>query len=142
MMWDVETACKHVLQHYIEERNKAIRCTICDRVLFSYEKTIINHVLLLEVRDKKITWDMVHTIYDYMHYNYPYRSDKTLVRHHINYKEDIQIPVCSTCHNKIHNIKGVPEWDRWKPVDKKPKHQCNFETRLYKLLDVEHVKEG
>jgi hypothetical protein len=92
IMWDLDTACKHVLQHFIDERNKAIHCTICDKVLFSYEKTIINYVNLLEVKDRKITYDMIWKIYDYMHYNYPYRKDGTLVRHHVNYEKDIQMP--------------------------------------------------
>lgn len=139
MMWDIDTACKHVLQHYIEERNKAIHCTICDKVLFSYQKTIIGYMQLLECRDRKITWDMIHKIYNYMHNNYPYRKDGTLVRHHVNYKDDIQIPVCSTCHNKIHN-RNEPEWNKWKPIDEKPKNQGVFETKLYKPLEVKHVK--
>ena len=140
MKMDIETACKHVLQHYIEERNKAIHCIICDKVLFSYEKTIIKYVNMLEVKDE-IRWDMIGRIYTYMHYNYPYRTDGTLHRHHINYKKDIQIPVCATCHHKIHN-RNEPEWNKWKPVDEKPKDQGNFDTSLYKPLEVNHVRQG
>ena len=135
-MWDVETACKKVLDHYIKERNKAVHCTICDKVLFSYEKTIIGYLELLECKYQKITWDMKPKIYNYMHYNYPYREDKSVVRHHLSYKNDIQIPVCSACHNKIHTIKGDPMWDKWKPIDNKPKNQSGFETKLYKPLCI------
>jgi len=139
MKMDIDEACKHVLQHYIEERNKAVHCTICDKVLFSYEKTIIRYVNMLEVKDE-ITWDMTGRIYTYMHYNYPYKKDGTLHRHHVNYKKDIQIPVCSTCHHKIHN-RSEPEWVKWKPVDEKPSKQGCFETKLYKPLEIKQVVE-
>jgi len=140
--WDVDTACKKVLEHFIKERNKAVHCTICDKVLFSYQKTIIRYVYLLEVQHRKITWDMIPKIYNYMYENYPYRKDGDVYRHHISYKDDIQIPVCSTCHGKIHNIVGDPFWDKWKPIDKKPKNISNFKTKLYKPLRIEHSKKG
>jgi ribosomal protein L34E len=129
-MWDIKTACDNVLQHYIDERNKAPHCVICDAVLFQYQDDIFNYLYLLEVRDKKI-YDMTCRIIQYMYEHYPYR-DKNLHRHHISYKKDIQVPMCHSCHNKVHSTIGNPELDKWKPIDKKPKNQNSFATNLFK----------
>jgi hypothetical protein len=132
MIWDVRIACENVLQHFIDERNKAPHCVICDAVLFQYQDDIFNYLYLLEVRDKKI-YDMNHRIIQYMFEHYPYK-DKNLHRHHISYKKDIQVPMCSTCHGRVHNLKDDFKYSKWKPIDKKPKDFRMFKTNLYKPL--------
>ncbi len=38
-----------------------------------------------------------------------YRDDSRLMKHHIEYKNDITIIVCGSCHRKIHQSKRYPE---------------------------------
>jgi hypothetical protein len=47
------------------------------------------------------------------------------VGHHLNYAEDVQIIVCKSCHAKIH-LTNNPEFEDYKPVDKRPKHKRKY----------------
>ena len=132
-MWDVKTACEKVLQHFIDERNKAPKCVVCDAVLYHYGSEIYNYIYLLEVKHKKIHRDMYGVIMKYVYEHYPCVNDKGLHRHHVNYGKNIQVPTCQHCHGKIHSRK-YPELEKWYPVDKKPKNQGNFDTNMYKPL--------
>lgn len=136
--WTKEEACRKVLDMLVSERNKAPHCVICDKVLYQYEKNIYGLLYLLEVRDRKITNDIYPNIIHYVYENYPFKNDGSLHRHHVNYKLNIQIPVCGTCHNKIHNRKKDPVYAIWSPVDKKGRKNKNiFKTNLFKPFDVE-----
>ena len=131
--WDIKIACEKVLQHFIDERNKAPRCIVCNSVLYKYNIEIHNYIYLLEVKHRKINVSMFPTILKYVFTHYPYNDDKDFARHHVNYAKNIQLPVCSSCHSKIH-CKTYPELDKWLPVDKKPKNQGGFDSNVYKPL--------
>jgi hypothetical protein len=133
-MWTLDIACKKVLQHFIDERNKAPHCVVCDIVLYSYQNDILSYLYLLEVRDGKIDWNMRGKLIMFMDSNYPYRKDKSLHRHHVSYKKDIQVPMCCTCHGRVHNLKDDLKYNKWKPIDKKPKNFGMFKSNLYKPI--------
>jgi formate dehydrogenase maturation protein FdhE len=37
------------------------------------------------------------------------KSKPQLVAHHVSYKENIRVPVCKSCHPKIHQTDQYPE---------------------------------
>lgn len=85
------------VESLVEKLNKMKRCPVCDR-------------LILDDQDfhKNITLD-----------------DKTIIsskpnKHHINYKENKIIIVCSECHSKIHNSKKK-KYKEYRPVDQRTK---------------------
>jgi len=47
--------------------------------------------------------------------------------HHISYKEDITIIVCSSCHAKIHHSKD-PKYTKYQPELKRPEKKSNYYT--------------
>lgn len=116
-MWDIKIACEKVLQHFIDERNKAPKCVVCDTVLYDYDKHIYNYLYLLEVKYKKIHVSMNKDILNYVFINYPFTKDKNIHDHHVNYAKDIKVSTCSSCHMKIHRKKHS-ELHKWLPVDK------------------------
>ena len=131
-MWDINIACQKVLQYFIDERNKAPQCVVCNAYLYDYESEIYSYIYLLEVKYKKIHVSMKDTILRYVFEHYPYK-DKSLHRHHVNYAKNIQVPTCESCHKKIH-LSNDPKYAKWKPVDKRPKNQVGFESNMYKPL--------
>lgn len=118
--WDIIEACNNVLQHFIDERNTATRCTICKTYLYNYETKIYNYLYKLEVIEKKIDRNMYDDIMNYVYSHYPYTKDKSLHNHHVNYMLNITIPLCATCHSRVHNSKDK-RYEKYKPYDKKPK---------------------
>ena len=118
-MWDINIACNNVLKHFIDERNRASKCVVCDSVLYHYDGEIYNYIYLLEVKHRKIHAGMFPDIMNYVFAHYPYRDDKEVHGHHVNYAKNIQVPTCQSCHIKIHS-KKYHELDKWLPVDKKP----------------------
>ena len=131
-MWDMLTACNKVLNHFIEEHNKAPHCVVCDSTLYDYQAEINSYLYLLEVKHRMIHVGMNQKIICYVFANYPF-NDKSLARHHVNYAKNIQVPTCDGCHAMIHNGND-PELKKWLPVDKRPKGQCGFESNMYKPL--------
>jgi len=72
---------------------------------------------------------------------------KEEIGHHIDYKEDITIIVCRSCHSKIHLSKD-PEYMEYKPVNKRAKQekkyklvQCNGCTGKTKILISEYAED-
>ena len=132
--WDIRTACEKVLKYFIDKRNNAPQCVVCDAYLYDYFVKIHNYLYLLEVKYRKIDWGMNNIILDHMYLNYPYKKDKELCHHHVNYAKNIQVPSCKSCHAKIHGKKDS-SLHKWLPVDKRPKDQNNFDYNLFKPLD-------
>jgi len=130
-MWDTPTACKKTVEYLIKERESAPHCVCCDTVLFNWEVMLSAYLFDMEYRKKKLSASMHHDIFMYVFDHYPYQYDEHLCRHHMNYAKNIQVPVCLSCHGKIHNSSD-PKYAKWKPVDKKPKNQTQFDSNVYK----------
>ena len=135
-MWDIKIACEKILQYYIDKRNNAPRCIVCNEVLYSYRANVFSDLYLLEVKYRKIHAGMNKAILQYLFDHYPYDDNESLVRHHVNYAKNIQVPVCASCHGKIHGGNN-PELVKWKPVDKRPKNFKGFNSNIYKPLTLE-----
>jgi len=120
-MWDPLVASKNVLNHVLKEREKALECTVCNIKLFRYYEVADDYIMKLYLK-KHIVNEMVYEIWQFFYQQYQYCSadHQGIVKHHLNYKEDISIPVCSSCHSKIH-MSSDPVYDKWKPVDERPK---------------------
>lgn len=131
--WDLVTACEKVLKYFVDGRNNAPRCVVCNSVLYDYEPEIFSYLYLLEVKYRKIHGGMFEDIIRYVYVHYPFKEDKSLHRHHVNYAKNIQVPTCQSCHSKIHHSDDS-KYAKWKPVDKKPKNFKGFETNMYKPL--------
>lgn len=134
-MWELNIACEKIVEMVIEERNKQPHCIICDGVLFDHDKYFFALLDDLQYRKRKIRAEMYNDIKNYFFTRYPYYyEDLTLSGHHTNYKKNIQVPTCKSCHSKIHHGSD-PELAKWKPVDKRPKRSHMLEKNLYKPLN-------
>ena len=69
-MWDLLTANKKVLEYFVNKRNNAPHCVVCDKVLYDYQPEIFNYLYLLEVKDRKIHMGMFSMITEYVYINY------------------------------------------------------------------------
>ena len=121
-MLDTNTASLKLIEYMCKKRDKQPHCVVCDSVLFNHEDYIFEILRDWEYKKKWITNEMVHDIMIYFHNHYPYYDDPRYCGHHTNYEEDIKVPVCSSCHPKIHN-RSEPEFSKWKPVDKRPPYK-------------------
>lgn len=119
-MWDLHTATQKAMKYVIQQREKAPRCTICNDLLFDCEDALTTFMFVHSLQGNDISADMRTPIALYMNEHYPFNDKRGVVKHHLSYKKDISIFVCTDCHGKIHNYDD-PEYAKWKPVDKRPK---------------------
>jgi hypothetical protein len=69
-------------------------------------------------------------------------STKNVVRHHLSWEPETTMPVCKSCHNRIHRGDLVD----YRPTAQPPqKERCRRNARYHhemKLLDPEYYKKG
>lgn len=131
-MWDIELACKKIMQDLIKQRNKAPNCELCNCTGFNPIQYLNEYLPYLEIEKKVITYSIYKAIYDYFWKNYPFHSDQgNLTRHHINYKKNVCVYVCDRCHGRIHQCDNS-KYLKYKPVDKKPKRK-KVDYKMFKL---------
>jgi len=98
-------ACRDHIKHIQEIERKETReqimkentdrCPLCDKIL------IVGYSLVVE---EMLNY---HNISNF----------ERAVSHHISYIQEITVPVCRSCHAKIHFTKGNPVYDAFKPID-------------------------
>lgn len=121
-----------VWKYVMKQRDKAPVCTVCNAKLFDGNNELDNYfykkynVFRVTVEERKYIYYKFWEMYSQF-------DDKSLSRHHVNYAKNIQIPVCRSCHSKIHNGSD-PELQKYLPVDKRPKNQGSFDSNIYKPL--------
>ena len=118
--------------YVMKKREKALRCTICNIVLFDGINEL-DYFFYNKRNIFNVSKEELQLIYNMFWDRYPSNKESSLTRHHVNYSKNIQIPVCKSCHRKIHSGK-FPELNKYLPVDKKPKNHGNFETNMYKPI--------
>jgi hypothetical protein len=118
--------------YLMEKREKAPRCIVCDILLFDRWDTLDDY-FFQEHNCYFISSDEMNAIYRTIMERYPIGKESGLHRHHVDYKKNIQVPVCGSCHSKIHNGND-PKLIKWLPVNKKPKGQMGFDSNVYKPL--------
>lgn len=118
--------------YVMNKREKAPICSICKARLFDGFEALDDY-FYNKRNIYKTTQEEMKLIYDEFFRLYPYQEEKTLSRHHVNYAKNIQIPVCKSCHSRIHG-KADPDLHKYLPVDKKPKNQGGFDSNMYKPL--------
>jgi len=134
-MWDDLVACKNVVNHVIKKREKAPNCTICGVKLFNFYDLVSDYTFHLEYR-KCIHRELGPQIWEFFYQHYPFwdKDKQSKVKHHVDYKKDISIFVCTSCHSKIHTSSD-PKYTKWKPVDKRPKKdQHKLGRNVYKPI--------
>lgn len=116
----------------IDKRETAPNCIVCGIKLFDGTWELDMYIHDNHIYD--LYPESIKSIYYMFYEQYPHlNKDGHICRHHTNYKKNIQVPVCDSCHIKIHSGK-YPEMNKWLPVDKKPKNQGKFKTNMYKPL--------
>ena len=121
-MWDPLVAGKNIVRFVEKKREEAPTCTVCDTKLFDFHPIAQKYMCELEHK-KHIHFELFDELWKFFYQHYPYWGVDfgLLVAHHLDYKRDISIPVCSSCHSKIH-MSNDPKYVKWKPVDKRPKN--------------------
>lgn len=100
----------------LEKRKEAPTCTVCGVKLFNHLKCYEEY-LYVNGNCGRMSNEEIWYYYDLLCDTYPYKKeDRTLALHHISYLEDVVIPVCYSCHYKIHN----GEYPKYLPKDTKP----------------------
>ena len=117
-MWNIHEAIDNLNNHLLKERDNSLQCIICGDYLFDSENEIIRYTDYLEFQKQVISWNTKNQVRRDIFYVYPYQSNPP-VYHHISYKDDICVPVCHSCHGKIHGNKNK-EFDDLQPDMKKP----------------------
>jgi len=121
---------KKALDYIYEQREKAFFCTICGKKLFSHYQSTDdfiwkNYGKLMDLPEvQKGIYSFVMEKYTLSMY------DGGLERHHTNYKKGITIPVCSSCHRRIHTTKD-PKYTEYLPVDERPKNTSKIVYNIY-----------
>jgi len=134
-MWDIVKACNNTFQYVLNQREKAPKCTICNVHLFAYDEALNQYFTIHSTRKNDISFDMRHDIALWIFEHYPFHGqDKgKAVKHHLCYKDDISIFVCTSCHGKIHGS-NEPKYNKWKPIDKRPKDTKDLGKKVIKPL--------
>lgn len=57
--------------------------------------------------------------------------------HHVSYSHDVTVPLCRSCHQKVHGNKDSP----YHPIDTPPKSTICISEQNKHLLD-QHKKDG
>lgn len=138
MPWDQLVATQRAMKYILKQRDKAPRCTICDAVLFDYNEALTTYLFMHSLRVDDIAPDDRHPIVTWIFNNYPYTEEDKLrkERHHISYKKDICIYVCSYCHKQIH-CRDNPKYAIYKPIDKRPKDVNKIDFKMYNPIKEE-----
>lgn len=118
MIWTVNRAVEELNKHLLSERENSLQCVVCGEYLFDSENEIIRFTDYLEYQKQVIDLNIKDKVRTNIFYAYHFYSNPP-VYHHISYKDDICIPVCSNCHGKIHGNKNH-EFDELQPDMKKP----------------------
>ena len=119
-----------------EQREKALSCTICGKKLFTFDEHLdifIKKNYRKLMNQPYIQKGIFRFVYD--HYTF-LMEDGSLHRHHTNYKKGITIPVCGTCHQKIHKTSD-PKYTKYLPVDERPKNHKKIVYNMYKPIKTE-----
>jgi calcineurin-like phosphoesterase family protein len=118
----------------LKAREKAPDCVVCGVKLFDYNQAF-DDCLFDRYKGYKFNSESMRTLYMFLFEHYPFHGEdcSRIVRHHVDYKKNIQVYVCGSCHGRIHNG-SEPELTKWLPVDKKPKNQGSFDSNVYKPL--------
>lgn len=135
MVTTLQQRLDRIWQHIMRLRDKAPNCEICNKKLFD-GMCKLDEYFYEEHRDHKFTQSELKAIYNYFWEHYPYMKEGNLSRHHINYKDNIQIAVCRKCHRKIHSNK-YPELKKYYPIDKRDKKNKYFKSNIVKPLHLE-----
>ena len=103
-----------IIDRLIDEWEVSPQCVCCGDVLFDSWVSIFRWLDILEFKKKVIYPSVRGDIVIFVSTNFPYSN--SVVSHHICYSDDICVPVCASCHAKIHNSRL--KFDDFKPVDK------------------------
>lgn len=116
-MVEIEKEYERVYAHILRLRDKAPICSVCKVKLFDHTLAL-DEYYYDEFRGFRLDAESIRTIYNMFYERYPYHKEDnhTLTNHHVNYMLDLTIPVCSSCHGKIHHSKSK-EYEKYKPYD-------------------------
>jgi len=131
---------KTIYDMVLKKREEAPNCVVCKVKLFDAHQCLSDYLysggLHLTIPKEDIWY-----FFDMLDENYPFKNqEKKLVVHHISYEKNITIPVCCSCHQKIHKDKT----SKYYPIDKKGslQHYVNMPFTEMDRLEMKNYVEG